>query len=642
MNRYYPHLFEPMEIRGIRFKNRIISAPNSISWLTTDHRPDDNFIKYYETKAAGGAAQVTLGCGMVGADMTTLTGGYFIPGRQLLPRLSEMAKAIKQHGAVASIQLAHGGAFYPVDNLGRNPVGPSAFLREDGVQVEEMTVERMNEIADQFAEYAVLVQTAGFDGVQIHGAHGWLFGQFMAPEFNHRTDEYGGSIENRARFPMMVIERVRQAVGENFLIEYRISGDEMCEGGHTLQDAIDFCKIIDGHVDLIHVSAARDSTDDGAVITHPTIYRKNGCNVYLAEAIKKEVNTPVITIGGITTPELAEECIADGKADFVAFARQLMADPEFPNKARKGHAEDIIPCIRCLTCLTGLQETDSYNCTVNPCTGRELRMSLVPPAKKKLKVAVVGGGPGGMNAAITAADRGHEVVLLEKTDSLGGLLKFTEYDDLKIDLRRFKNYLICQTKKKNIDVRLNTEATPELMEMLQPDAIIVASGSHPAVPPIPGLDKAIHALNIYDDLDKLGQKVVMVGGGQVGCETAIFLAETGRQLSIVEMKEELAPEANWMEQEGMKPALAKYNVQVFTGAACKEITDEGVIVSTADGDRLIEGDTVVYALGMRANRDVFYELEDCAEDVVMVGDCVKARKVLGAIHESYYAVLDLA
>ena len=642
MNSYYPNLFKPMKIRGFRFKNRMIGAPNSISWLTTDHRPDDDFIKYYETKAAGGLAQVTIGCGMVGADTMKLGGGYFVPGRQLLPRLTELVNALHRHNCIASIQLAHGGCFYPVDYEGRNPAGPSAFLREDGVQVEEMTVERMNEIADQFAEYALLMQEAGFDGIQLHGAHGWLFGQFMAPEFNHRTDEYGGSIENRARFPMMVIERVRQAVGEHFLIEYRISGDEFCEGGHTLQDAIDFCKVIDGKVDLIHVSAARDSTDDGAVITHPTIYRKNGCNVYLAEAIKKEIKTPVITIGAITTPELAEEIIADGKADFVAFARAMMADPEFPNKAKKGKAEDIIPCIRCLTCLTGLQMHDSYNCAVNPVTGREFLTSTIKDAKEKLKVVVVGGGPGGMKAAMTAADRGHDVILLEKTDSLGGLLKFTEYDDLKIDLRRLKNYFITQVNKRNIDIRCNTEATPELMELLKPDAIIVAAGSHPAKPPIPGLDKAVHALTIYDNLSSLGKKIAMVGGGQVGCETAVFLGELGHEVTIIEMQEELAPEANWMEQEGMKPALAKYGIKTMTSATCKEITDKGVAVVTEEGEQFVEADTVVYALGMRANDDVLDLLEDSAQDVVAVGDCVRARKVLSAIHEAYYAVIDLA
>jgi pyruvate/2-oxoglutarate dehydrogenase complex dihydrolipoamide dehydrogenase (E3) component len=268
-------------------------------------------------------------------------------------------------------------------------------------------------------------------------------------------------------------------------------------------------------------------------------------------------------------------------------------------------------------------------------------MALVKDAKRSLNVVVVGGGPGGMKAAVTAAERGHKVTLLEKSGSLGGLLRFTDYDDLKIDLRRFKDYLIRQTEKADVDVRLNTEATPELIAELAPDAVIVAAGSSPVVPRIPGIDRAVHALDAYRAPEKIGQKIVMVGGGQVGCETGIFFARLGKEVTILEMREELAPEANWMEQEGMKIPMKECGVQVCTGTTCLEILPEGVRVKDENGERIIPADTVIYAVGMRANRDVFGQLEDCAEDVVAVGDCVRARKVLSAVHEAYYAVLDL-
>jgi 2,4-dienoyl-CoA reductase-like NADH-dependent reductase (Old Yellow Enzyme family)/thioredoxin reductase len=645
MNKYYPKLFEPMTIKTTTFKNRLFSAPNMCSWTTTDQRPDDNFIKWIETKAAGGVAQVTVAGGMVDADICELGGGFWIPGRRLQPRMTELVKAIHQHNCVASLELCHGGGSYPVDKFGRNPVAPSAYVRWDGQQVDEITVERMNEIADHYAEYAKVAQICGFDGVMLHGAHGWGLAQFMSDEFNKRTDEYGGCMENRARFPLMVINRVREACGDNFLIEYRISGDEFCPqtGGHTLEDTIEFLKYIDDAVDIIHVSAGRDSTDDGAVITHPTIFRKNGCNAYLAAEIKKHVKSPVVTLGAINTPELAEEILENGGADFIAGARTFIADPAFANKARRGHADDIIPCIRCLSCLTGLQETDAANCSVNPRTYREARLASQPEPSEKLDVIVVGGGAGGMQAAVTASERGHNVTLIEKTDKLGGTINFTDHDELKVDLRRFKNYLVNQVNKHNIKVMYNTEATPELINQLAPDALIVAAGSTPIKPRIPGLDEyARHVLTVYNDLDSVGKKVVMVGGGLAGCETGIFLAELGHEVEIVEMLPELARDANWMSQEGMKVPMEKYHIGVHTSSTCLEVLPNGVRVKNPDGsESILEADSVIYGLGMRANSATVEALRDCADEFVAVGDCVRARKVPNAVHEGYFAALDL-
>lgn len=644
MNKYFPQLFQPMTIRGVTFRNRILGAPNMNSWLTSDKRPDDNMISYYERKAKGGAAQVTIGGGMVDADICELGGGFFYPTHELLARMCELVRAIHRHGAVTSIELCHGGAFYPVDQFGRDPVAPSAFLREDGVQVEEITEERMNEIADHYASYAALMKTAGFDMVMLHGAHGWGLGQFLSPEFNRRTDQYGGSVENRARFPLMVIDRVRQAIGEDMLIEYRISGDECCEQGHHIEDTVAFCKLIDGKVDLIHVSAARDSTDEGAVITHPTIFLKNGCNVWMAEAVKRAgVKTPVAAIGGINTPELAEEVLAEGKADFIAMARTLMADPDFPNKARLGNKEDIIPCIRCLSCLTGLQETGSYNCSVNPRTGRE-RFVHPMPAAEKLRVVVVGGGAAGCQAAITAAERGHDVTLLEKTDRLGGILNFTDHDDLKIDLRRLKDYLIHRVGKLAIDVRFQTEAKPELVESLRPDAVIVAAGSHPMTPPIPGLTQfALHVLDVYQDLSRIGRRVIMIGGGLAGCETGVFLAEQGHKVEIIEKLPELAHDANWMSQQGMLVPIEQYGIGVHTSTTCLEVLPNRVRVADAAGaEHILEADTILYGLGMRSNASVYAALADSAPTVIAVGDAKRARKVAECMHEGYFAALDLA
>lgn len=647
MNQFYPKLFEPYTIKGVTFKNRIFSAPNSLSWLTTDHKPDDNYIRYIERKARGGAAQVTVASGNVEAEILPgLGGGYFLPYRSILPRLTELVYVIKQHNAVASLELWHEGAAYPMDKYGRNPVSASAFVRWDGQQVDEASKERLNEIADHFADYAYLAKEAGFDGVMIHGGHGWLLSQFLSPEMNHRTDEFGGSIENRVRFPLMVIDRIRERCGEDFLLEYRISGDEMSPetGGYTLKDAVEVCKMIDDKVDIIHVSAARDSTDEGAVITHPTIFLKNGCNAYLAAEIRKHVKSPVVGIGAITTPELAEQLLEDGEMDFVAMAREIIADPDFPKKAKMGKAEEIRPCIRCLDCLTGLHKTDSFNCSVNPCAGHEHTLSWMDAIRtKKKKIVVIGGGVAGMNAAVTAAERGHEVILLEKEKELGGILKFTQKDELKVDLRRLMGHFIHEVKRLPVEVRCGMKATRQNVEAFHADAVIVAAGSRPFAPPIQGLkENAIHVLESYQDETNTKDTVIIIGGGLAGCETAVELGRKGEKVILIEKQAELAPDANWMQKEGMKIPFRDCNIEFYTNTTCQEVRPGKVKVTTEDGvEKWIEGDRIIYALGMRARQEVYEELRDTAPEVIVVGDAKKARQVRAAIWESYFAVMDL-
>ena len=641
MNSFYPHLFSPLTIRGVTFKNRLLSAPHAICWISSDNRPNDDFIAFFEAKARGGFAQVSIAGGDIDADKMKLDTVALHMNRHILPRLSEVARAIHQHGAVASLQLAHGGAYFPPGPNGENPVSASAFTRWDGQKIDEITVEQMREIAEAFGRYASLAQEAGFDMVQVHGGHGWLFSQFLAEDINHRTDEFGGSMENRARFPIMVIDEIRKAVGERFLIEYRISGDEFWPGGYTLDDAVDFCRLIDGKVDLIHVSAARDCEDEGCCITHPTIYRENGCNVYLAEAIKKAVRTPVAAVGAINTPELAESIIAEGRADFVAMARATIADPDFAVKARLGRSEDIRACTRCLNCLTGMQTHGTFTCSVNPSAGREIRTGLLPPARRQIRLAVIGGGVGGMQAAVTASERGHQVTLFEQSDHLGGIVSFMDHDFLKQDLRRFKDYLITQVRKRPIDVRLNTKADLDILRELAPDSIIVATGSVPARPDIPGLKEyASHVLEV--ELGSLRGKVVaVIGGGLAGCETAAELAREGCKTHIIHKYPEFARDGNWMQPVAFREAAAEYGIEIHIGR-CAEILPEGAVVETEEGAReIVRADTVLYALGMTPRKELADILRCEFDDVIAVGDCVRPRKVQDAVHEAYYAALDL-
>lgn len=665
MNPFYPHLFEPLTIKRTTFKNRLFVAPHMMSHMDFNGRPDESMIDFYAEKARGGFAVVTLGDTPVDREHGATNPRSFAVTPENQPKLAEIARAIHAGGALASQELNHGGmvafaeANRDAEQEGWMAWGPTE-IHEVTTQVihgEEITEEThvhgmteadMNVVADHFADCAEILKAAGYDMVLIHGGHGWLLDQFLSPLYNTRTDEYGGSLANRAKFPLMVIDRIRARCGENFLIEYRMSGCEEIEGGLTQAEGIEFAKLLDGKVDLIHVSAGLDIEEAQAVHTHPTMFLPHGVNVHYAAAIKAAgVKTPVVTLGGITTPELAEQILAQGQADVVAFARASIADPHFPEKARHGHPEDIVPCLRCLDCLTGLHAGNQLTCAANCRTAQEARFDrMSAPAKISRKVLVVGGGPGGLAAAATAARRGHEVTLAEQTGKLGGLLSFTDYDELKIDLMRLKDHLIAQVEKSRARVLLNTAVTPEFIREGGYDAVILAVGSSPARPPIPGLsDPGVeHATTVYTKLDQVGKSVAVLGGGLVGCETGLFLAERGHQVTIIEMQDEIAPEANWMHREGMMQSFAKAPITARTGLRVSRVEPgRGVYAVSGEGrEEFIPADTIVYAMGMRPNSQTVAELRDAVADTVAVGDCVKARKARQAMEEGYWAAVNLA
>ncbi len=635
----YPHLFKPLQVGTLTFRNRLLSGPNMMCQIRADGSPDDALIAYYEAKARGGAAQVTVGDTPVDEKHGVTIPRHLVLVSSNLPRLSELAGAIRSHGAVASIELNHGGRINNTD-----PWGPVGYTKPNGVTVQEMTEDMMRETADRFAEAAALVRQAGFDMCLLHGAHGWLLDQFLSPLFNTRTDEYGGSLENRARFPLMVIERVRAAVGPKFPIEYRI-GPELIEGGLGIEDVIAFLQLAQDKIDLAHVSAGLDTDPRYAVRTHPTMFLPHMPNVQYAEAVKKAgLKIPVVTIGSITSAEEAEEILAQGRADAVAMVRSLIADPDLPNKARQGRSDETIPCMRCLDCLALMQRNTQFSCAANPRTGHEFRLDAQEkPIERVKKVLVVGGGPAGMKAAITAAQRGHSVTLWEKTDHLGGILRFSDYDDLKIDLRRYKNYLLTMMQKLPIHVEYNKTATPETVMAFAPDAMILAVGSTPTVFPLPGIDgpNVQHATVAYTNLASLADTVAVIGGGLVGCETGLYLAELGKHVTIIEMQDTIAPEANHMHREGMLQAFAKTDIQIAAGLRCTKITAEGVYAVDKEGtEHFIAAPSVVYALGQRA-----VACQDLMElpiaQIYLAGDCKTVQKVSGGAFAAYHAAMDL-
>ncbi|MDD6023893.1 MAG: FAD-dependent oxidoreductase, partial [Oscillospiraceae bacterium] len=526
---------------------------------------------------------------------------------------------------------------------------PSAMVREDGVQVDEMTVEMMEQVASTWAETCWNLKAMGFQMVNLHGGHGWLLNQFISPRFNHRTDEYGGSMENRARFPIMVCKKIKEVCGKDFLIEYRVSGSERIEGGMTIEDGIEFCKLIQDYVDLIHVTSGvyQDHVNTKAF---SSMFDKHGCNLDLAEAIKKNVHVPVVAVGGFNAPEQIEEAIASGKCDFVALGRQQFADPDFVNKAMMGLEDQIAPCLRC-SCFNPLASDPGHrpipalwHCAVNPWGQRELRWRNAPLPKVCRKVLVIGGGVSGMYAALTAAERGHDVTLVEKENKLGGLLWFTEIDTDKESLLRFRDSLIARCKYQGVNIMLNTEATPELIRSMEPDAVICAVGSHPFVPPIPGVENASHALEAYKDIESLkGKKIVIIGGGAIGCESGYFFAsECGAKVQILEMRDEMCKDSNMSQRMALLPRMDKAGMILDCSVTTQEITPNGVKFLDKDGvEQFAEADKVYYCCGNRSNDAVVQSLQGIVPWFVVTGDAKRARTVKEATYEGFCAAMDI-
>lgn len=647
-SRYFPKLFEPGQIANVKLKNRIVMLPMGTAFAGINGEVTHRTIDHYAERAKGGVGMVIVGnCspfGRISLNGLQIDADWYMAGHY---ELAETAHACR---ATICLQLNHpGSSIYPAVLEGRQSVSSSPvqpiFVGQQPYPIPRaLEREEIYDIIEKWAAGAARAKSVGYDMVELHGAHGYLIPQFMSPFLNKRTDEFGGSFENRMKFPLELIRRVKAAVGKDYPVGIRLSGDEFLEGGITTKESPTIARMFE------QAGVAYISVSSG---THETLHRSNdlmrdkeGWKLYIWEAIKKAVSVPTIAGGGLRTPSFCNKLLEQGSADFIGLARSLLADPEWPNKAREGRVEDIRMCTSCLECLRGSrrrrQGGGARRCSVNAASGREREFSQVQPAPVKKTVMIIGAGPAGMEAARTAAMRGHGVTIYDKGRELGGGLLLAATPPGKDKWLLFRDYLATQLKKLKVKVRLNTTVTAAMVKKAKPDAVIVATGAEPLLPDIPGINgkNVVHAWDVLKGgVGLRNQKVAVLGGGMVGCEVAEFLAEKGNQVSIVEMLPTLASDMEPLNRAGLMERLAELKLPTFTEKEVMEIITSGaVLLDRKTGKKeAIAADTFVVAMGAKSVRGLADDLEGKVANLHVIGDAMEPRLIIEAVYEGSLA-----
>lgn len=638
-------LFQPGAIGSLPIKNRIVMAPMGIIGLVElDGRFSERAIDFYVARAKGGAGLLITSASLVDVEVEPklYKGHSYLPrldSAVYITRLSELADAVHDYGAKLAVQLfgGYGRVFstglYPVTE----PVAPSPqpWFWDDKVACRELTVNEIEKLIKAFGFAAEVAREAGVDCVEVLGHEGYLLDQFMTALWNKRTDRYGGNLEGRLNFHIEMIECIKSRVGKDFPLIYQYGVKHYIEGGRDISESQEIAKYLErAGVDALQIDAGCYESWQWA---HPPIYQPEGCMIEMAAAIKQVVKIPIIAVGKLGNPELAEKILNENKADFVALARPLLADPEWTIKVKQGRCDDIRMCIGDQEGCLGRIFTHKYlSCTVNPQAGMERKLELSPTQKKK-SVLTIGGGPAGMEAAMVAALRGHQVILWEKTNKLGGNLIPASTPEFKKDIRYLVKFLSTQVVKAGVDIHLGKEATPEAVRAARPDVVIIATGARPLIPEIPGIERDIvaSAIDFLMGRREAGQDVAVIGGGMIGCETAVYLAQMGKKVALVEMLQEIVLDMNFANRTQLLQMLEQSRVDVLRGTRLVEIGERGITTTNKDGQLKISADTVVLAVGLKPVTELAQTLKNQVSEVYCVGDCVEARRILNAIWEGF-------
>jgi 2,4-dienoyl-CoA reductase-like NADH-dependent reductase (Old Yellow Enzyme family)/thioredoxin reductase len=635
-------VFSPIRIGTVEIPNRLVVPAMVMNYCNDDGTATERYIAYHEAKARGGWGLI------ITEDYAVDPKGRGFPN---IPGLwddsqieghAELTRRIHDIGGTIFAQIYHCGRQTSSLLIGSQPVAPSPlpcpFVQE---MPRELTAVEIREIVEKFGDCALRAQRAGFDGIEVHGAHGYLIAQFMSPYSNKRVDEYGGSLMNRLRFPLEILANIRLKTGGDFPVMFRISGDEMVPGGRTIEETKAIALLLeeDG-VDAIHVSAG--TYGSGYAIVPPAAVAHGWITGY-AQEVRRVVEIPVVTVGRITDPLLAEAIIAGGKADLVAMGRGSLADPDLPNKAAAGRYEDINFCIGCMQgCMGMISLYQPATCLVNPTLGREEELRI-RPAKEKKKVFIAGAGPAGMEAAMVAAKRGHEVHLFEKEGRVGGQYSLAATPPAKGEITAFIVWLKKQLADAGVSIHMNKELTEEIVSREKPDVVVIATGSMPAPLNVPGVKG--HSVTAHDILEgraNTGRRVVIIGGGMIGTETANHLANHGKRVTIVEMLPAVAQDEQDHVRLFLLKELAEKHVTIHVNATVISVSD-GELVIERNGRREAIGpfDTVVTAAGLRPCNELQSKLEGKGGRLLTIGDAAGVRKALDAIAEGYRAGLEI-
>ena len=641
----YPHVFQPLTIRGVTLKNRLQYSPTVVLKCTPDGEVGQEMLDFMVWQAKTGVAYVTVGDTPVTHDENSAwLCEMNVNSDDCIHGMNALVRAARDNGAELSVELAYAGR----GNRPNADGTPTAVVSAERPVSPEMnnlrTMDRndMDYLRDRFVDCAVRCKKAGFRMIMLHCAHNNFLAQWLSPDSNVRTDEYGGSPENRRRYPLEVLKAVREAVGSDMVIELRVSATEDTVGGLEEEESYAFMELAQEYVDIMHISRGNVFTLAGT-FTIPTYFKGRQLNVAFAERAKKRLRIPVCVVGNITTLEEAEEIIASGKADIVAMAKSHMADGELVKKSLEGRSQDVRPCTRCDLCGNGNMFGTSMRCAVNPRMGMT---GPIEPAAEPKKVMVIGGGPGGMMAAQTLAARGHDVTLYEKQDKLGGLLNDATQLPFKGYMRGYLAWDIRTTMACGAKICLNTEVTEELVAREDPDAVVVATGSNYLVPPIPGIDHSkVKAVRDVDGKTvEVGETVVVCGAGLSGLECALALGQEGKKVTVIDMipARDFCAMMPIFNKADLFDQLEKCGVQLVGDVKIKSFTDAGVEVVDKDGNEILfAADAYVNALGVTPNNKLGLALmARYGTDVYMIGDCVgKGRNYMDANQEGYYTAM---